>query len=63
VYRHRFDPSSAVAAVLFLGVAVRYLAHGFGGGPIPFLLAVPAIVAGLFVVGALRVLFRSRRER
>jgi ABC-type phosphate transport system permease subunit len=62
VFRHRFDPSSAVAAAVFLAVAARYLAHGFGRAPISFLWAVPATVIGLVVIGALRIAFRSRRE-
>ena len=62
MFRHRFDPSSVVAAVLFLGIAARYLDHGFGGKPITYLWAIPAIAGGLFVLGALRLMFRSRRR-
>jgi hypothetical protein len=62
VSRHRFDLPSAVVAVLFLGVAARYLAQGFGGNATPYLWAVPAVIAGLVVVGLLRVVLRSRRR-
>jgi hypothetical protein len=62
VFRHRFDPSSAVAAVLFLGIAGRYLADGLGGTRVSFLWTVPLVIAGLVVMSVLRVVFRSRRR-
>jgi hypothetical protein len=62
VFRHRFDPSSAVAAVLFLGTAGRYLADGLGGTRVSFPWTVPLVIAGLVVMIVLRVVFRSRRR-
>jgi TRAP-type C4-dicarboxylate transport system permease small subunit len=55
VFRHRFDPSSLVAAVIFLGVAWRYL----GGDPPVWV--VPGVAVALVVISVLRLLFRSRR--
>jgi hypothetical protein len=62
VSRHRFDLPSAVVAVLFLGVATRYLERGFGAKTGAYHWVVPGVVAGLIVVGVLRVVFRSRRR-
>jgi hypothetical protein len=63
VFRHRFDPSSLVAGILFLGIAARYLIEGFGGQHVSYLGAVPAVLATVVAIMLLRVVFRSRRER
>ena len=60
--RHRFDPSSAVAAVLFLSVAVRYLTAGLGGPRVAYGWAVPGVLTVLGVVGLVRTVLRSRRR-
>jgi hypothetical protein len=62
VFRHRFDPSSLVAAVLFFGIAARYLIEGIGGHPVSFPWAVPAVLAAIGAIGLLRVVFQSRRR-
>jgi Na+/proline symporter len=62
VFRHRFDPSSVVAAVLFLGLAGLYLADGLDRTRVSFLWAVPAVLAGLLLIGILRMASRSRRR-
>ncbi|MCO5969403.1 hypothetical protein [Actinoallomurus soli] len=56
MFRHRFDPSSLIAAVVFLGVAVCYL----GGRPPVW--AAPGVAVALGIVLVLRGLFRSRRH-
>ncbi|MFL6052947.1 MAG: hypothetical protein ACJ72W_08550 [Actinoallomurus sp.] len=56
MFRHRFDPSSLVAAVIFLGVAVRYLA---GDPPV---WVVPGIPVAIGVIVLMRVAFRARRR-
>jgi hypothetical protein len=56
VFRHRFDPSSLLAAVLFLAVAWTYLA-----GKVP-VWVVPGLVGALGVLFLFRVMFRSRRR-
>jgi hypothetical protein len=62
VYRHRFDPSSLVAGVLFLVIGLRYLNDGFGGGAVTYDWAVPATLVTLAVVVVLRRAFRGRRR-
>ena len=62
MFRHRFDPSSLVAAALFLGISARYLVHGLGGPRLPFLWTVPAVVTALVLLSAIRLAFRSRRR-
>jgi hypothetical protein len=62
VFRHRFDPSSLVAAVLFFGIAARYLTEGLGGHPVSFPWAVPAVLAAVGTIALLRVVFQSRRR-
>jgi ABC-type Fe3+ transport system permease subunit len=62
VFRHRFDPSSLVAAVLFFGIAARYLTEGLGGRPVSFPWAVPAVVAAIALIALLRAVFQSRRR-
>ncbi|GAA4621597.1 hypothetical protein GCM10023196_010480 [Actinoallomurus vinaceus] len=56
MFRHRFDPSSLLAAALFLAVAYIYLA----GSP-PVWVA-PGLVGALGVLALVRVMFRSRRR-
>jgi Flp pilus assembly protein TadB len=56
VFRHRFDPSSLVAAVVFLAVAVRYLA----GAPPVWVVSGIAVALGVIVL--LRAAFRARRR-
>lgn len=58
MFRHRFDPSSLVAAVLFFGVAARYLI----GGRFSSAWTVPGVLLVLGVVVLFRVVFRSRRR-
>ncbi|MBC6456948.1 hypothetical protein [Actinomadura sp. HBU206391] len=61
--RHRFDPGSLLAGLLFLAVAGVYLAGGFGDhAVVPAEILVPAVFIGLGVVGLVRVLTRSRRR-
>jgi hypothetical protein len=62
VFRHRFDPSSLVAAVLFFGIAARYLTEGFGGRPVSFAWAVPAVGGAIALIVLLRAVFQSRRR-
>jgi hypothetical protein len=62
VFRHRFDPSSLVAAILFLGIAGRYLTEGFGGRRVSFPWAMPAVLATIVVIVILRIMFRPRRR-
>jgi hypothetical protein len=62
VFRHRFDPSSLVAAVLFFGIAARYLTEGFGGHPVSFPWAVPAVGGAIALIVLLRAVFQSRRR-
>ncbi|MEV0404568.1 hypothetical protein [Actinoallomurus sp. NPDC050550] len=56
MFRHRFDPSSLLAAVLFLAVACAYLT-----GKAPVWVA-PGLVGALGVLFLFRVMFRSRRR-
>jgi len=62
VFRHRFDPSSVVAALIFLGVAVRYLVEGFGGEKVSYPWAVPALVVSIALIIILRLAFHGRRR-
>ncbi|GAB2817617.1 hypothetical protein GCM10027176_22760 [Actinoallomurus bryophytorum] len=62
MFRHRFDPSSLVAAVLFAGIAARYLAEGLGGHPVSFPWAVPAVIAAIGAIALFRLVFQSRRR-
>jgi ABC-type Fe3+ transport system permease subunit len=62
VFRHRFDPSSVVAALVFLGVAVRYLVEGFGAQRVSYPYAVPAVVISIALVVVLRLVFHSGRH-
>jgi hypothetical protein len=62
VSRHKFDPSSLVAAILFLGIASRYLIEGFGGRHVSFPWAMPAVLAAIAAIIVLRLVFRSRRD-
>lgn len=60
--RRRFDPSSLVAGVLFMAVAVRYLDAADGGHGVGYVWAVPAALAVVVVVAVLRLVFRRRRD-
>jgi hypothetical protein len=61
--RHRFDPGSLLAGLLFVTVAGIYLAGGFGDRTIVRAEIIgPAVFIGLGVVGLVRVLTRSRRR-
>ena len=61
--RHRFDPGSLLAGLLFLTVAGVYLASGFGNRTVVRAeILGPAVFIGLGVVGLVRVLTRSRRR-
>jgi hypothetical protein len=51
-----------VAAVLFLGIAFRYLVEGFGGRPLSFPWAMPSVLATIVLITLLRLVFRSRRR-
>ena len=62
MFRHKFDLSSLVAGVIFLGFALRYLTTGFGGDPVTFGWAVPTVLISLGVIALLRLAFRSRRR-
>jgi hypothetical protein len=62
VFRHRFDPSSVVAAVVFLNIAGGYLNEGFGGAPVSFVWAVRGVLGGILLIVVFRALFRSRRR-
>jgi hypothetical protein len=61
--RHRFDPGSLLAGLLFLTVAGIYLASGFADQTVVRAeILGPAVFIGLGVVGLVRVLTRSRRR-
>jgi hypothetical protein len=62
VFRHRFDPASLVAGVLFLTIAGRYLVEGLGGRTVSFPWAAPFVLAAVVLIAILRVIFRSRRR-
>lgn len=62
MFRHRFDPSSLVAAVLFLWIAGRYLVEGFGGHRVSFPWATPFVIGTIVLILILRLIFRSRRS-
>lgn len=59
MFRHRFDPSAAIAGLLFLGLAALYLTRGLSVGR--SLWIAPAVLLGLGAIGVLRVVFRARR--
>ncbi|MBX6765561.1 MAG: hypothetical protein IRY90_00105 [Actinomadura rubrobrunea] len=61
--RRRFDPGGPTAGVFFLAVAAVFMVNGLSGRPVadPVVLG-PALVAGLGLVGIVRVLTRSRRR-
>ena len=60
--RRRFDPSSLVAALLFAGIASRYLVEGFSGREVSFPWAMPGVLAAIVLVIVLRLVTRSRRD-
>ena len=62
MFRHKFDPSSVIAALIFLGIAIRYLVEGFGGNRVPYSGAVPSIIIAIVLIIVLRCAFRSRRR-
>jgi hypothetical protein len=62
VFRHRFDPSSVVAALIFLGFAVRYLVEGFGGQKVSYPWTMPSLVISIALILILRVAFHRRRR-
>jgi hypothetical protein len=62
VFRHKFDPSSPVAGILFLGFALRYLNAGLGGHPVPYIWTMPAALATIAIIILLRLLFLRRRR-
>jgi hypothetical protein len=51
-----------VAAVVFLGVAVRYLVEGFGGQKVSYAWAVPSLVISIALIIVLRLVFHGRRR-
>ena len=62
MFRHKFDPSSIVAALVFLGVAVRYLVEGFGGQKVSYPWAVPSLAISIALIIVLRLVFHGRRR-
>jgi hypothetical protein len=62
VFRHRFDPSSLIAGILFLGIAGRYLIEGFSGRHVSFPWTMPAALTAVVVIILLRLIFHSRRQ-
>lgn len=62
MYRHKTDPSSLVAGILFFNFALRYLIDGFGGDAVSYSLAIPTALAGMAVIVLLRLMFRRRRR-
>jgi hypothetical protein len=62
VFRHRFDPSSLIAGILFLGIAGRYLIEGFSGRHVSFPWTMPAALTAIVVIMLLRLIFHSRRQ-
>ncbi|GAA2117891.1 hypothetical protein [Actinomadura alba] len=61
--KHRFDPGSLLAGLLFLAVAAVYLAGGLAERAIVRAeILGPAVFIGLGVVGLVRVLTRARRR-
>jgi hypothetical protein len=62
VFRHRFDPSSLIAGILFLGIAGRYLIEGFSGRHVSFPWTMPAALTAIVVIILLRLIFHSRRQ-
>ncbi|MDN3357148.1 hypothetical protein [Actinomadura sp. DC4] len=62
MYRHKFDPSSLVAALVFLGVAIRYLVEGTGGHRVSYDWAMPSVLVSIGLIIVLRLVFRSRRR-
>ncbi|MEU5883711.1 hypothetical protein [Spirillospora sp. NPDC047279] len=62
--RYRFDPGGVLTGLFFLAVAAVSLASGLSGEPVvePQFL-IPVVLAGLGLVGIVRVFTRSRRRR
>jgi hypothetical protein len=61
VFRHRFDPSSLIAGILFFGLAGRYLIEGFSGRHMSFPWTMPAALTAIVLIILLRLIFHSRR--
>lgn len=61
MFRHRFDPSSLVAGLVFLRIAVLYLTAALTGHPVSYLWTMPAVLAAIAVIIVFRLAFRSRR--
>ncbi|WP_433329189.1 hypothetical protein [Spirillospora sp. CA-294931] len=61
--RRRFDPGGPLTGLFFLGVAVVFLTGVLSGDPVagPEILG-PVLLAGLGVIGIIRVLTRGRRR-
>ncbi|MFI0357683.1 hypothetical protein [Actinomadura sp. 9N407] len=59
----RFDPGSVVTGLFFLAVAGVFFAGALSGDPVagPEILG-PALLAGLGLMGIVRVVTRSRRH-
>lgn len=60
MFRHRFDPSSLIAGILFLGFGLHYLDEGTGGHAVSY--TAPATVAAIVVIVVLRRAYRRRRD-
>jgi uncharacterized membrane protein YkvI len=62
VFRHKFDPSSLIAGILFLAFAIRYLVSASGGDPIAYAWTMPTALGGIAVIVLLRLIFIRRRR-
>jgi hypothetical protein len=51
-----------VAALIFLGFAVRYLVEGFGGQKVSYPWTMPSLVISLALIIVLRLAFHRRRR-
>ncbi|HEY7483336.1 MAG TPA: hypothetical protein VH912_02645 [Streptosporangiaceae bacterium] len=60
--RHRFDPSTLLAGLLFLGFAAWYGSAALIGYSVPMIFGVPCLLIGLATVGFVRVATRARRR-
>lgn len=62
MFRHRFDPSSLIAGILFLAFALRYLLDATGGTTVPYTWTMPAALVTIVVVLLFRLIFIRRRR-